>query len=59
MNNNSTSVQLFNFLIGQGYTDQEARELIKRRNAYRETAKDKAAYKHFIEYLRATGKGEA
>lgn len=46
-----TTADFFNYLIGQGHTDEEARVIIGRFNSYKETAKDKAIYKAFKEAL--------
>lgn len=56
--NNIFSVQLFSYLIEQGYTDKEARAFLQRRNAYKETAKDKAVYKQYKEHLKQIRDGE-
>lgn len=46
------SVDFFKYLTEQGYTDEAAREILKRRNAYKETAEDKAIYKQYKEHLK-------
>lgn len=56
MSNNTASVKLFDYLIEQGYTDEEARAFLQRRNAYKETKKDRAIYKQYTEHLKQIGK---
>lgn len=42
----------FTYLIQQGYETEEARELVRRRNAYKETKADKAIIKQYAEHLK-------
>ena len=57
MNDSREPISFYQFLIAIGFTDTGAKELIARRNAFKEQDTDTIPIKRYAKYLREHDKG--